>query len=245
MAMSRNNELNPTTKTPTDDAAANCHLKRLSPELRNRIYDLVFATEETADLLTAKPPQGALLETCRQLYTEAHLVHKESCRKFWEETQFYVHCVEKTDAEPGYIDTTQQAIVFLETMTDQHFARIATPIRIRCRHWREGFFDLVFHRGVWKRERFEQDPPPAVFRWMACLAKCVFVNRGWVTNAGGMMSNHFEVTKCPCFETEAEARSQQAEEPLADVLDRAALLKAIRVAVPELLSGLSVDDGEE
>lgn len=45
----------------------------MPPEIRNRIYELVLATPVAGaeiDLLSARPPDKALLLTCRRIYDE-------------------------------------------------------------------------------------------------------------------------------------------------------------------------------
>ena len=82
-----------TSRTPTSRANQQCFLlDRLPAELRNTIYETAFCTptEKTVDLLRARSPSPNILLTCRQIYDEARLVHKDACRRFWSETVFEI-----------------------------------------------------------------------------------------------------------------------------------------------------------
>lgn len=80
-------------KTAASDRQHKCYLTTIPPELRNRIYDMVFAIEEDAeqDLEKATPPSISLLVTCRQIHHEAGQLYNEACRRFWAETNFTIN----------------------------------------------------------------------------------------------------------------------------------------------------------
>ena len=74
-----------------------CHLLDSPPEVRNRIYDYLFAIEPTADLLTVTPPEKALIVTCRQIYEEAKHMYRVRFRAFWMDTTFETNLVESPE----------------------------------------------------------------------------------------------------------------------------------------------------
>ena len=65
-------------------------LLSLPPELRNRIYDLVFHKERGNNdrLAHAGSPSKALLLTCRQVFREARHMYAVSRRRYWAWTSF-------------------------------------------------------------------------------------------------------------------------------------------------------------
>ncbi|KAK4619479.1 hypothetical protein CLAFUW4_10788 [Fulvia fulva] len=88
---------------PTDflENSMGSRLLSLPAELRNIIYELTFTTDydddekirhsrtsRHIDLITTKPPSKMLLCTCRQIYDEAHLIHRTQYRKFWSSGKF-------------------------------------------------------------------------------------------------------------------------------------------------------------
>lgn len=76
--------------SPKDDSC--CRLLKLPPELRDRIYDLVFTTDTTSkiDLLTASPPSKSFILTCHQVNVEASAIYKAAYQTFWTTTRFIV-----------------------------------------------------------------------------------------------------------------------------------------------------------
>lgn len=85
--VARRTSQNNISKTMATDS---CPLLDLAAELRNRIYEYVFAHDEEkeVDLLHATPPSSALLRTCRQIYSEANQVYKHAFREFWTSSRF-------------------------------------------------------------------------------------------------------------------------------------------------------------
>ncbi|KAK5121357.1 hypothetical protein LTR85_005523 [Meristemomyces frigidus] len=69
-----------------------CRLLKLPPELRNRIYELVSTPEHDNGvgfaLATATGPSKALLLSCRQVYSEACIIHKLAFRRYWQTSTF-------------------------------------------------------------------------------------------------------------------------------------------------------------
>lgn len=114
----------------------------IPPELRNRVYELLYPRTETrtvelleSDLLnTGLPlPSNALLTTCRQLYAEAKLVYRE----IWDGTEFTI-----------YIDdfAAVRRVRELDTARLQRVSRVsifsrryANPVSVICE----------LRRGVW------------------------------------------------------------------------------------------------
>ncbi|TKA33316.1 hypothetical protein B0A50_00869 [Salinomyces thailandicus] len=68
------------------------HLLNITPELRNHIYDLVFAPDSEAnteiDLLHAHAPAKDLLLTCTQIHNEAVQLHKRAHQQYWSTSTF-------------------------------------------------------------------------------------------------------------------------------------------------------------
>lgn len=69
-----------------------CKLLSLPAELRNHIYCLAFAREADndaeLDLFTATGPSSSLLQTCRQIYSEASQIFIHPRDHFWTTTKF-------------------------------------------------------------------------------------------------------------------------------------------------------------
>jgi hypothetical protein len=88
--------------TPTET----CHFFSIAAELRNEIYRLVFTTtadtNEEIDLLTstAHLPSKSLHLACRQLHSEAALLYKDSCCRFWTNGRFVIRKQWRVDITP-------------------------------------------------------------------------------------------------------------------------------------------------
>ncbi|KAK5744143.1 hypothetical protein LTR17_002173 [Elasticomyces elasticus] len=67
-------------------------LLTIANELRNNIYELVFASDGTEPvyLLTAKPPSKAVALVSRQTCVEAKQMYNKAYREYWSLTTFYV-----------------------------------------------------------------------------------------------------------------------------------------------------------
>lgn len=65
----------------------------LPAEIRIEIYELVFTTNDTADvdLMEAIAPNKALLLTCRQIEGEAKLIYRKAYRDFWRTSKFFLN----------------------------------------------------------------------------------------------------------------------------------------------------------
>lgn len=62
-----------------------CHFTALPPEIRNNVYEQVFAFEIVESrLLGASPPSHALLFACKQVYEEAKEMYKVQYKQYWE-----------------------------------------------------------------------------------------------------------------------------------------------------------------
>lgn len=106
----------------TSDIASKCEdgdeqqecllLKKLPGELRNCIYELVFAEPDVVNLRHAKLPSRNLLLTCRKVYGEAQKIYVDYCCRYWKDTEFII--VFNGDANHDY--TTIRAV---ETLDEQ------------------------------------------------------------------------------------------------------------------------------
>ncbi|KAK5130528.1 hypothetical protein LTR08_001958 [Meristemomyces frigidus] len=75
-------------------ASDSCPLLKLAAELRNDIYEMAFTSDDDdgvgVDLETAAGPSKALLLTCRQIYNEARIIHKQAHQRYWQQSLFVV-----------------------------------------------------------------------------------------------------------------------------------------------------------
>lgn len=121
----------------TAESAEPCHFFRMPAELRNRIYEFTYAVETDVgvDLLTTQPPAKSMLLACRQLCAEAKVIYKESYRKFWKGSRFFIDDLQHRDLSG------------LRTMHLEH----VTSLTVRCghgevlSHTRDGKLD---HRAI-------------------------------------------------------------------------------------------------
>ncbi|KAK5731713.1 hypothetical protein LTR17_011184 [Elasticomyces elasticus] len=85
-------------------------LLTMPPEMRNRIYELVFATKpEEADLLNPMPPTKQLLLACAQIYHEARGLYNTARRSYWRETHFTV-CKPSEARVDCVVDLTEEQL---------------------------------------------------------------------------------------------------------------------------------------
>lgn len=65
-----------------------CCLLRLSAEIRNIIYDFIFAFDITrpAELIEALPPYKGFVLACRQKHKKAKPLYVEAYRTYWKDT---------------------------------------------------------------------------------------------------------------------------------------------------------------
>lgn len=90
----------------TKDQTPNCPLFRLPPELRNRIYELVFEVSsasiirvtdtfspsghDATDAITsarkaaAAPPSAALVRSCQRIHGESKVFFDEASKRYWK-----------------------------------------------------------------------------------------------------------------------------------------------------------------
>ncbi|KAK5719267.1 hypothetical protein LTR15_007790 [Elasticomyces elasticus] len=82
----------------TDDAAEQqCALLSLSPEMRNKIYELAFTSNAPeVDSFKPAPPTKALLLSCKKVWQEAKGLHKAAYRTYYESTTFVIEHSEVT-----------------------------------------------------------------------------------------------------------------------------------------------------
>ncbi|KAK5719212.1 hypothetical protein LTR15_007735 [Elasticomyces elasticus] len=76
----------------TQNASETPGLLTIAAELRNKIYELVFASDDTevVYLLTARPPSKALVLVSRQTYEEAKQMYNKVYQEYWSLTTFYI-----------------------------------------------------------------------------------------------------------------------------------------------------------
>lgn len=79
---------------PSVAGAPTCpFLDKTPPEIRNNIYDLVFApSDPTAaiELKDAQPPAKDIILTCGKVHSEAAAMFKSAYRAFWSESKFLI-----------------------------------------------------------------------------------------------------------------------------------------------------------
>lgn len=105
-------------ETSPPNKSTKCYLLEIPPEIRNNIYDLVFAPDgagEEIELVGAKTPDKSLVLSCRQIYREVKYVYRAACRSFWRETKFVI-TLEVTD----YYD---------EKMWDENLDAVCTQVK--------------------------------------------------------------------------------------------------------------------
>ncbi|GAB1742292.1 hypothetical protein NU219Hw_g7846t1 [Hortaea werneckii] len=68
-----------------------CGLLELPPELRNNIYELCFKTvcDNRSSFSAPTPPEFAILQTCRQIHSEAIQVYQVADREYWSDSHFW------------------------------------------------------------------------------------------------------------------------------------------------------------
>lgn len=111
--------------------AASPLFAKLSPELRNQIYEYVFTTDEAThkDLETAKSrrPWSDLLLTCQRIFAESNGIYRVARTAYWRESTFYVDRLGKN----MLIWLSAQQVV--DTLHDQELALVQKVI-ISCDH---------------------------------------------------------------------------------------------------------------
>ena len=111
--------------------AASPLFAKLSPELRNQVYEYVFTTDEAThkDLETAKSqrPWSDLLLTCQRIFAESNGIYRVARTAYWRESTFYVDRLGKN----MLIWLSAQQVV--DTLHDRELALIQKVI-ISCDH---------------------------------------------------------------------------------------------------------------
>ncbi|KAI6906049.1 hypothetical protein D0869_10408 [Hortaea werneckii] len=88
-AISDHNNLPPATAKSSQKP---CGLLELPPELRNNIYELCFKTvyDNRSSFSAPTPPEFAILQTCRQIHSEAIQVYQVADREYWSDSHFWL-----------------------------------------------------------------------------------------------------------------------------------------------------------
>ena len=137
-----------------------CHLLSLPRELRNRIYELLFPQhsdpDAEVDLLTARPPEAALVKTCHKTHDEANLMYRASYRDFWN-SNFVVDLVREENGKN--VNHARCASQIVASMDADFFPRISrVSVQGRKATWSidliesERVTKMPFHKGVWTAE---------------------------------------------------------------------------------------------
>ena len=151
----------------TDTMDNVCHFLRLSPELRNSIYELAFTGTDIPNvginLLEASAPSNSLLLTCQEIYYEARGIYKHAYRDYWRLNAFVIYYKRRTRRHP---DTYQSVLRLhrpedIDEITNLHILQHPDePVRntrssrqpnARDRHTMVSRYK---GQGIWKREVF-------------------------------------------------------------------------------------------
>ena len=110
----------PESLDSADTDSNSCHLLKLPPELRNRIYELAFIADtcDKIDLLNANTPSNALLITCREIYSEARSMYKYAYRSLWTLSAFFA------DVREGTLARVSIATAKLNEIDMEHITRL-------------------------------------------------------------------------------------------------------------------------
>lgn len=106
---------NNATASPCEQSAS-CCLLSLPAELRNRICEFTFATDDSTaatNLLAVAPPPFQLVCTCHQIYNEAISIYERADRDYWTTTSFFVAAMDQRkafDLVPTFNDRKLQLI---------------------------------------------------------------------------------------------------------------------------------------
>ncbi|KAK5719217.1 hypothetical protein LTR15_007740 [Elasticomyces elasticus] len=144
-------------------------LLTIAPELRNTIYELVFAADAgPVKLLEASPPEKALLQVCKQTLNEAAGLYVAAFRSYWQGTTFTIHCTTGSvnialHRVKFNMQDVKQIRTLLSTMDGSnfpvwfynmrgHFSRLSIPAKVTSiftfRHFRDTKWLLVMVDGV-------------------------------------------------------------------------------------------------
>ncbi|KAK4950875.1 hypothetical protein LTR10_010868 [Elasticomyces elasticus] len=127
----------------TDDGAEQqCALLSLSPEMRNKIYELAFTSNAPeVDFFKPAPPTKALLLSCKKFWQEAKGLHKAAYHTYYESTTFVIEHSEVTKTTYDMPCTDE------DLMHMRNVALLTTAGRIRDR----------FAEETWLWKPFESD----------------------------------------------------------------------------------------
>ncbi|KAK4610226.1 hypothetical protein CLAFUW4_13939 [Fulvia fulva] len=119
--------------------------EKLPGELRNNVYELVFALDNThpVDILNAQPPRKDFLLTCRQANAEGGGNYQAAYRQSWAGTDFVLQI-------PSYGDDTTQHINAVQNLRHDdmiHITSLACKPREPSSQWYT--IELVDTRGGW------------------------------------------------------------------------------------------------
>lgn len=147
--------------TKSDAASKKCHLLTLPPELRNRIYHMVFErTSRRAEILKTDPPRKDIMLACRQIYDEARLMHQQAYRVYWRTTIF-------TMTLPSFVQggVTNSAEVELRAaiarLREDDIRHVSTVRGVRASNGSVWAFDS----GVWTLWRKRGPTPCMMPNW--------------------------------------------------------------------------------
>ncbi|KAK3617663.1 hypothetical protein LTR56_025130 [Elasticomyces elasticus] len=92
-------------------------LLTIAPELRNTIYEFVFAVDAgPVKLLEASPPEKALLQVCKQTLNEAAGLYVAAFRSYWQGTTFTIHRTPEIFTSACHVNFNMQDIVQINTL---------------------------------------------------------------------------------------------------------------------------------
>ncbi|KAK5737824.1 hypothetical protein LTR17_006472 [Elasticomyces elasticus] len=114
-------------------------LLTIAPELRNSIYELVFAADAgPVKLLEASPPEKALLEVCKQTQDEAAGLYVAAFRTYWRNTTFTIRRGPAIVTRPYRVNFGMQDVEQVRTLlssTDGNNLKGDFPILQRAVAW--------------------------------------------------------------------------------------------------------------
>ncbi|KAK4950923.1 hypothetical protein LTR10_010916 [Elasticomyces elasticus] len=92
-------------------------LLTIAPELRNSIYELVFAADVgPVKLLEASPPEKALLQVCKQTLNEAAGLYVAAFRSYWQGTTFTIHRTPEIFTSACHVNFNMQDVSHIRTL---------------------------------------------------------------------------------------------------------------------------------
>lgn len=217
----------PTQTSTVASKKQECHLTSLPPELRNRIYDLIFIPEPVNNLLTATPPFRALLATCQQIYTEANGIYRAGYRAFWTATDLLLNLqdLDKDSELQGRLTG------FIHRTREQDITHIGS-LRITGDQTFEGTLELTYQDGgLWRQVHAHSTAVLYALPTTAYLRATLEMNRlGYA---------HRSIRLCEDFNAFFSPRctAQKMLEDLSQVTAKSGVSKAEFVAVVKYTTG--------